>query len=85
MEIYSILSQKQCDQVIQLAETAAQEREKKDILLQDIPYAVPTTDIPILKTPPILEMFNTIFHQRLRPLLALQFGEDEVGKDGCDI
>ncbi len=78
-----ILSRKQCEQIIQWAETAAQEREEGWTTSRH--YAVPTTDIPIHEIPPILEMFNTIFNQRLRPLLALQFGKDEVGKDGCDI
>jgi len=48
-------------------------------------YAVPTTDVPLHEIPKVLSWFNKIFLARLRPLLALQFGEAEVGKGGSHI
>lgn len=48
-------------------------------------YAVPTTDLPIHDVPPLLKWFNNLMECSVRPLLARQFSEEEVGVNGCNI
>lgn len=78
---YPLLSKKECEFVIKCAEKAAEEGG----WTTSRHYAVPTTDIPIHVIPSILDWFNNLLCYRLRPLLSLQFGEEEVGKNGCNI
>ena len=81
---YPILTSNECVQAIQWAEAAALGRQEGWTTSRH--YAVPTTDIPIHEIPPLLNWFNnTVLKQRLRPLLASQFGESEVGQDGSGI
>jgi hypothetical protein len=80
---FPIITPNECKDIIQWAELAAQER--KDGWTTSRHYAVPTTDIPIHEVPIILKWFNNVLVHRLRLLLALQFGKNEVGKNGCNI
>jgi len=74
-----ILSSDECKIAIDWAEAKA----KAEGWTTSRHYAVPTTDIPVHEIPPLLDWFNQVLRDRLRPLLAVQFGEDEVGKDGA--
>jgi len=78
-----ILSSEECAQAIQWAESAAESRAGGWTTSRH--YAVPTTDIPIHEVPPLLEWFKGVLESRLRPLLAMQFGEDEVGIGGSGV
>ncbi len=78
---YPLLSKKECEFVIKCAEKVAEEGG----WTTSRHYAVPTTDLPIHVIPSILDWFNNLLCYRLRPLLSLQFGEEEVGKNGCNI
>ena len=75
-----IISESECRQAIEWAETAAENSVEGWTTSRH--YAVPTTDIPIHEIPPLLKWFNNVLRDRLRPLLASQFGEEEVGKNG---
>ncbi len=78
-----IISDNECSQAIEWAEAAAKVR--KGGWTTSRHYAVPTTDMPLHDIPPLLNWFNEVLKNRLRPLLAIQFGEDEVGKQGSDV
>ena len=75
-----ILTKEECSLAIGWAEEAARLRENGWTTSRH--YAVPTTDIPIHEVPNLLNFFNQILATRLRPLLALQYGSDEVGDEG---
>ena len=78
-----ILSSDECRMAINWAEAEAKART--DGWTTSRHYAVPTTDIPVHEIPPLLDWFNQVLRDRLRPLLSLQFGEDEVGKNGAHV
>ena len=78
-----ILSPQECRQAIQWAEDAAKERPEGWTTSRH--YAVPTTDLPVHEIPKLLDFFNNILANRLRPLMARQFGQGEVGVDGCGL
>jgi len=80
---FPIISPNECKEVIAWAEEAAKTR--KEGWTTSRHYAVSTTDIPIHEVPMILDWFNRILAQKLCPLLAVQFGEDNVGKNGSSI
>ena len=75
-----ILTKEECSLAIGWAEEAARLRGNGWTTSRH--YAVPTTDIPIHEVPNLLELFNGILATRLRPLLALQYGSEEVGDNG---
>ncbi len=78
-----IISDDECSQAIRWAEEAARSREGGWTTSRH--YAVPTTDMPLHEIPKLLHWFNGVLGNRLRPLLAMQFGEQEVGKNGLDV
>ncbi len=78
-----LLSPEECSQAIKWAEEAAESRV--DGWTTSRHYAVPTTDIPIHEIPKVLHWFNELLNLRLRPLLAKQFGEDDVGINGSGV
>lgn len=78
-----LISTDECQKAIEWAELEAKSR--KDGWTTSRHYAVPTTDIPIHEIPPLLQWFNHLFCDRIRPLLAAQFGEHNVGKEGRNI
>jgi len=79
-----IIFPEECRQAIQWAEDAATSRGGGGWSTSRH-YAVPTTDIPIHEIPPLLNWFNGVLKDRLRPLLATQFDENEVGKNGSGV
>jgi len=76
---HPLFSREECERVIELAE------EHESGWTKNRHYAVPTTDIPVHEIPELLTWFKSMLATRLRPLVALQFGEDEVGAEGCNI
>ena len=78
-----LLSLQECQQAIQWAENAAKDRPGGWTTTRH--YAVPTTDLPVHEIPQLLEFFSMILANRLRPLMAHQFGLGEVGVDGRDL
>lgn len=78
-----IITLTECNQAIQWAEAAAKSR--RDGWTTSRHYDVPTTDIPLHEIPPLLEWFNGVLGSRLRPLLAMQFGTEEVGIGGSNV
>ena len=78
------LSKEECRQAFEWAEDAAKARGEGGWTTPRH-YAVPTTDIPIHDVPPLLKWFNQVLKYRLRPLLALQYGEEEVGEHGQNV
>jgi hypothetical protein len=78
-----ILSAQECKQAVQWAEAAAKKRPEGWTTTRH--YAVPTTDLPVHEVPCLLEFFNEVLTNRLRPLMAKQFGQSEVGIDGCGL
>jgi len=80
----ALLTPKECKQVIDWTEKEAQNRPGKG-WTTDRHYDVPTTDLPVHEIPSLLPFFNDLLRCRLRPLLAKQFGEDVVGKEGRNV
>lgn len=78
-----LISPDECKKAIDWAESAATSRTGGWTTSRH--YAVPTTDIPIHEIPPLLKWFNALFSNRIRPLMAAQFGEQNVGKQGRNI
>ena len=78
-----ILSPQECKHVIQWAEEAAKERPGGWTTSRH--YAVPTTDLPVHEIPKLLDFFNDVLANRLRPLMAQQFSQGEVGVEGCGL
>eukprot|EP00979_Chaetoceros_neogracilis_P008606 scaffold1909_cov247-Chaetoceros_neogracile.AAC.2 len=78
-----IFTSDECAKAVEWAESAAKSRVGGWTTSRH--YAVPTTDIPIHEIPLLLDWFNRVLCDRLQPLLAMQFGEAEVGKDGAKI
>jgi tetratricopeptide (TPR) repeat protein len=78
-----LLTLKECKQIIEWSEAAAAEQGQGWTTSRH--YAVPTTDIPVHEIPRVLSLFNSILTNKLRPLLALQFGEDQLGVNGCNL
>jgi hypothetical protein len=78
-----LISSDECKKAIEWAESEAKSRIGGWTTSRH--YAVPTTDIPIHEIPPLLEWFNNLLCDRIRPLLAAQFGEQNVGKQGRNI
>ena len=71
-----LLTKEECKLAIEFGEEAATEHG----WTTSRHYAVPTTDLPIHGVPKLRDWFNSVMADRIRPLLALQFGEAEVGK-----
>lgn len=78
-----IISHDECSRAITWAEATAKVRPGGWTTSRH--YAVPTTDMPLHDIPPLLDWFNGVLENRLRPLLAMQFGEEEVGNNGSDV
>ena len=78
-----ILSPHECKQAIRWAEDASKERPGGWTTSRH--YAVPTTDLPVHEIPQLLDFFNDVLANRLRPLMAQQFSQGEVGVEGCGL
>lgn len=78
-----ILSPQECKRAIQWAEDASKERPGGWTTSRH--YAVPTTDLPVHEIPKLLDFFNDVLANRLRPLMGQQFSQGEVGVEGCGL
>eukprot|EP00562_Extubocellulus_spinifer_P008198 CAMPEP_0178504300 /NCGR_PEP_ID=MMETSP0696-20121128/18515_1 /TAXON_ID=265572 /ORGANISM="Extubocellulus spinifer, Strain CCMP396" /LENGTH=834 /DNA_ID=CAMNT_0020133517 /DNA_START=53 /DNA_END=2557 /DNA_ORIENTATION=+ len=78
-----LLSPDECKRAIRWAEDAATVRA--DGWTTSRHYAVPTTDIPVHEIPACIKWFNDVLDNRLRPLMANQFGSAEVGVNGSGV
>lgn len=78
-----ILSPQECKHAIKWAEDASKERPGGWTTSRH--YAVPTTDLPVHEIPKLLDFFNDVLANRLRPLMAQQFFQGEVGVEGCGL
>merc|ERR1712032_1635684 len=72
-------SSAQCEAAVKSAEAFA---EKQGGWATVRHHAVPTTDLNIHEVPELLEIFLKVYKERIAPVLAAQFGEQEVGPRG---